>query len=100
MTAERFVLVLFSEQYQLLAFCQTVRVVGRTAAFNADGVYLLNVFGYCHKCWHRTEWLAEEICVKTCDDDSDAPVGQSLHYFNDGVIEELSLVNTYDFHLI
>ena len=100
MAAKWLILVFFSEQYQLFAFCKTMRMVGRATAFYADGVYLLDVFRDGHKCRHRTERLAEEVCIETCNDDSDAPVCQCLYYFNDGVIEELCFIDAYNFHII
>ena len=77
--AEWLVDVSLSEHHELVALGKSVRMLSRASAFHADGVNLLDVFCDCHEGWHRTERLAEEVCVETCDDDSDTLVGQCLY---------------------
>ena len=61
---------------------------------------LLDVLSHSHQCWHGTEWLTEEVSVKACDDYSDAAVSQCLYYLNYRLIEELSLIDTYNLYVI
>ena len=77
-TAERLVDVGLSEDHKLVTLGKSMRVVSRASASYADCVNLLDVLSNCHKRRHRAERLAEEVCVETCDDHSDAFVRQSL----------------------
>ena len=74
-------------------------MVGRAAAFHTYRMYFLYLFCYSHKSRHRAERLAHEVCVKTGHNDSYASVGKSLHYFNESVVKELCLVNSYYFNI-
>ena len=76
-----------------------MRVISRTSASYADSMDFLNIFGDSHKRRHRTERLSEEIGVKTCNYHSDAPVCQSLYYIYEGIVKELSFINTNHFHV-
>ena len=100
MTAEWFIFVLFSKKNEFFALRKTVRVICRATASYADCVDFLNVFSNCHECRHRSKRLAEEVCVKAGDDNSDSSVGKSLNNFYDALIKELSLVNTYNLNVV
>ena len=97
--AERFVDVGLSEDHKLVTLGKSVGVVCRASASYAYCVNLLDVFSDCHERRHRTERLAEEVCIETGDDHSYPAICESLYDFYDRIIKELSLVNTYDFHI-
>ena len=59
-------------------------VVGATAFMTCHG----------HESWHRSERLAHEVCVKSGDDNSDASVCESLHDVHEGVVKELSFIDS------
>ena len=99
MSAEWFVDICFSEHYKLVVFGKPVRMIRRASAFYTDGMYFLYLFSYSHECRHRTERLTHEVCVKTSNDDSDTSVCKCLYYFYNGLIEELSFINTYYFYI-
>ena len=72
MSAKRLVNILLSQFHQRIALGQAVGELGRTAAFDADGVHLLHIFGHSHKRRHRPERLAQKVCIQTGYDYSDS----------------------------
>ena len=99
MSAERLVDVGLSEDHKLVTLGKSMRVVCRASASDADCVYFLNVFRNSHERWHRTERLAEEVCVKTCDDHSDTSVCEGLYNLYDRLVKELSLIDSYNLYI-
>ena len=99
MAAEWLVGIFFSEEHQLVALGKTVGMVGRAAAFHADGVDFLDIFSNCHKGGHRTERLAGEIHIEAGNDYPYTSVSKFLHNLHDCFIKELSLVNSDHFHI-
>ena len=93
LAAERLVDVGLTELDQLRAVGETVGVIGELAAFDADGVDLLDVLGDGHQERHRAERLAEVVGVKAGDDDAHAFIGKGLDDLDDAEIEELGLVD-------
>ena len=100
MSAERLVDVCFAKDQQLGTLRESVGVVCRAAASYADCMYLLDILCYRHQRRHWSERLAKEICVETCDDHSDAAVCQCLYDLDDGLVKELSLVDTYNLYVL
>ena len=98
-SAQRLVFVLFAKNDQCIVCNQSVGVVCRTSASYADSMHLLDIFSNGHECRHRTEWLAEEVGVKTCDYDSDSSVGKSLYHIYKSVVKELCFVNADHFDI-
>ena len=99
MSAERLVDVGLSEDHKLVTLGKSMRVVSWASASYADCVNLLDVFSNCHKRWHRTERLAEEVCVKTCDDHSDTAICEGLYNLHDRLVKELCLVDSNYLHV-
>ena len=46
-----------------------------------------------------TKFVAQEVCIQSCNDDSDAFVCKSLNDINQCVVKELCLVNADHFHI-
>ena len=99
MPAEWLIDVSLTEHNQFVTLRKSMRMVRRASALHAYRVYLLNVFCNCHECRHRTEWFAHEVCVKTSNDDSDTSVCKCLYYFYNGLIEELSLIDSNNLYV-
>ena len=97
--AERLVDVGLSEDHKLVTLGKSMGVVCRASASYADCVYFLNVFRNSHERWHRTERLAEEVCVKTCDDHSDTAICEGLYNLYDRLVKELCLVDSNYLHV-
>ena len=98
--AERLIGIFFSQQDQLLALGQAVGVVREVAAFHADGMDFLDVFGDGQKGRHRAEGLSKVVRIQAGDDDADAPVREGLADFDEGLVEELGLVDADDADVI
>ena len=75
-------------------------MVGKIAAFHADGMDFLDILRDGHETRDRTERLAHEVGVKTCHDDSFTLVCKCLGYLDEVFAEELGLVNADDLCLI
>ena len=97
--AEGLVDILLAEDHEFLAVGKTVRVVRKGAAADADGMDLLDILGNGEKSRNRAERLPEVVGIETGDYDPDPAVGEFLADFDEGFIEELGLVNAYDFHV-
>lgn len=97
-TAKGLVNVFFAEDHQFAAFAEAMRVIGKTPAFDADGMHFLHVFGYSHKGRNRTEGFSEIVSVEAGRDDADAAVCQRLADRSQVFSEKLGLVNTNDLH--
>ena len=100
MTAQRLIDVFFSEKHKLVALGQAVRMVGKIAAFHADGMDFLDILRDGHETRDRTERLAHEVGVKTCHNDSFTLVCKCLGHLDEVFAEELGLVNADDLCLI
>ena len=100
LAAERLVDVGLAELDKLRACGETVGVVGELAAFDADGMDLLDILGDGHQERHRAERLAEIVGVKAGDDDAHALVGKCLDDLDDAEVEELGLVDADDLDII
>lgn len=100
LAAERLVDVGLAELDQLGAGGEAVGVIGELAAFDADGVDLLDIFGDGHQERHRTERLAEVVGIEAGDDDADTLVGESLDHLDDAEVEELGFVDADDLDII
>lgn len=69
--------------------------MGQIAAFDADGVHFGHVLGYGHELWHGAEWYAFEVHVESGYNDAFTTVGQFVAYLDNGIVEELCLVDAY-----
>ena len=74
-------------------------MVRERAAADADRVDLLHILGDGHQARHRPEGLAEIVSVEAGHDDAHAPVGERLAHIDEGLVEELRLVDADDLHL-
>jgi hypothetical protein len=73
-------------------------VVREAATSNAHSVHFRNVFSHRQKRRHRSERTAQVILIQSRCNDSHAAVGKLHTHVDDFIIEELDLVDAYDFH--
>ena len=97
--AEGLVDVFLAEEDEVVALAEAVRVVRERAAADANGMHLLHVLGDGHQARHGPEGLAEVVGVEAGHDDAHAAVGEGLADFDEGLVEELRLVDADDLHL-
>src|SRR5262249_17435854 len=93
----RFVDSLRADDDELLAFDQALRVVGGSAAANADGEGLGHILRDGHEPRDRTEGSPSIVFVQSGDYDAHSLTCQPLASRDDPVIEELRFVDADDF---
>ena len=91
--AERLVAFGFAENHEFVAGDGAVRILRQASAAHADGVYLGDVFGYCHKLGHRAERLAHEVHIEASDDNPNSLICKLLANVDEFVSEKLRLVD-------
>ena len=99
MPAKRLIYIFLTKDDKLVAGRESVGMVRRASTFYANRMNFLNIFSNSHQCRHRAKGLSHEIGIKPGDDNPHSPVSKSLDNFNDRIIEELRLIDAYDFDI-
>lgn len=95
LAAERLILILFSQEHPLVVVDQSVADISQCTALDADGMHLGHFIGDGAQGWHWSEGQAFEVHIKSCHDDSYAPIGKLVAYISKSVVQKLSLVDTH-----
>ena len=96
LTAKWLILLSLAKQDAAVAGNSAMADIGKIATLDTDGVYLRDIVSNGAEGRHGAERYAFIIHVKTCDDNSDASVGQFIADIGQAGIEELRFVNAYD----
>ncbi len=73
---------------------------GQVAAYVADGVKLIDLLGDGEQLRDWPKRFAPEIHVRTRHDDPDSTIRQGIDNLHDAYVQELGLVDRYDFHVL